>query len=74
MGAARLENWQKYGNQLHGFIYDDSEGRCEDGTEGLTSILLPMSMQVSSPKEGVEVFTRNTTYLLGKPYTLEEEK
>lgn len=68
MAKARLENWRVHGNQLHGYVYEDSGGRCEDGTEGLTSPLLPMDQQVSIPKEGVEVFTRNTTYLLGKPY------
>lgn len=72
MGTARLENWRVYGNVIYGEIYDDELGRFEDGSPVSTSHLLPMSMQVSSPKEGVEVFTRNTTYLLGKPYKSEE--
>lgn len=67
---ARLENWVLVGNQLLGEIYDDNTGRAEDGTACHTSPLLPMAQQVSSPKEGVEVFTRNTTYLLGKEQLL----
>ncbi|AUR94176.1 hypothetical protein NVP1193O_045 [Vibrio phage 1.193.O._10N.286.52.C6] len=63
---ARLENWVLAGNQLFGEIYDDNTGRFEDGDCVRTSPLLPMSMQVSSPDEGVEVFTQNTIYLLGK--------
>ena len=63
--TARLENWVVLNNTLFGDIYDDSRGN-PDGTRTKTSPLLPMSMQVSSPKEGVEVFTQNTVYLLGK--------
>ena len=63
--TARLENWVVLNNTLSGDIYDDSRGN-PDGTRTKTSPLLPMPMQVSSPDEGVEVFTQNTTYLLGK--------
>ncbi|AUR91615.1 hypothetical protein NVP1161O_173 [Vibrio phage 1.161.O._10N.261.48.C5] len=65
---ARLENWVLVGNQLLGEIYDDNTGRFKDGDYVRTSSLRPMSMQVSSPDQGVEVFTQNTVYLLGKKY------
>ena len=60
---ARLENWVLVGNRLLGEIYDDNTGRFENGDCVRTSSLLPMSI---SPEEGVEVFTQNTVYLLGK--------
>jgi hypothetical protein len=63
---ARLENWVVLNNNtLLGDIYNDSRGN-PDGTRCMTSQLLPMSMQVSTPKEGVKIFTQNTIYLLGK--------
>ena len=64
--TTRLENWIQVGLTLVGRVYEDAYGRFEDGICITTSPLLPMSMQVSSPKEGVEVFTQNTVYLLGK--------
>lgn len=74
MSKARLENWLVWGGILYGEIYDDETKRFEDGTPVRTSRLLPMAQQVSTPKKGVEVFTQNTTYLLGKPCSSEEEK
>jgi hypothetical protein len=67
----RLENWVVcHGNVLLGEIYDDNTGRFEDGYSIVISKLLPMAQQMSSPKEGVEVFTQNSTYLLGKVLNL----
>lgn len=62
-----LEQWfyNKKHNTIVGLIYNDVRGRWPDGTLIETSKLRPMSMQVSSPKEGVEIFTLNSTYLLG---------
>ena len=64
--TARLENWVVINWVLFGDLYNDSEGRAPDGSRWMTSPLLPMSMQPSSPREGVEVFTQNTMYLLGR--------
>ena len=67
LNKARLEEWVFVHNTLIGKIYDDSRG-FEDGLVCVTSPLLPMAQQVSSPKEGVVVFTQNSEYLLGKKY------
>lgn len=65
--TARLENWShnKEQNVIAGDIYNDANGRWKDGTRIVTSQLLPMSMQISTPKEGRIIGTRNSTYLLG---------
>lgn len=65
---ARLENWCFVAGTLYGEIYDDEAGRFEDGDSVSTSSVLPMSMQTHTPAEGYEIATRNTIYLLGKPY------
>ena len=66
--TGRIENWSynKKQNVIVGDLYDDIHGRWKDGQFIQTSSLLPMSMQVSSPREGVKVSTLNSTYLLGK--------
>ncbi len=66
--TGRIENWSynKKQNVIVGEIYDDINNRWEDGQFIQTSSLLPMSMQVSSPKEGVAISTLNSRYLLGK--------
>lgn len=66
--TGRLENWvySKKQNVLIGDLYDDVNGRWEDGTPVKTSTLQPMSLQVSTPKEGSVVNTLNSVYLLGK--------
>ena len=66
--TAKIENWvwQKVSNTIVGYIYGDSSGRFEDGTFIQTSTLKPMSMQVSSPKEGAILQTLNGSYKLGK--------
>lgn len=65
--TGRIENWayNRKQNIIIGEIYDDKEGRFEDGVVISTSRLKPMSMQVSKPKEGVVISTMNSTYLLG---------
>lgn len=70
--TARIENWVHTSrNTIVGEFHEDKLNRCEDGDMGRTSTLLSMSMQVSSPREGVVVFTQNNSYLLGKPYITE---
>ena len=66
--TATIENWSwnKKSNTIVGYIYGDSNGRFEDGTFIQTSTLKPMSMQVSSPKEGAILQTLNSSYKLGK--------
>lgn len=45
----------------------------EDGKfEITTPTLAPMSMQICNPKEGAEVQTQNSQYLLGKPLDLDK--
>ena len=65
---ARIENWayDKKSNTIVGDIYDDIHERWTNGTFIQTSKLKPMSMQLSSPKEGVVVATLNSQYMLGK--------
>lgn len=65
--TARLEDWahDKKQNVLVGRCYCDLNGRFEDGAMIRTSRLKPMSMQVSTPKEGAIMATLNSTYLLG---------
>lgn len=72
MKTARLENWVVIDGVLLGDIYDDSEGRFPDGSPVRTSCILPMSMQEHTAAEGYNIATRNTVYLLGKPYTGED--
>lgn len=66
--TATIENWSwhKKSNTIVGYIYGDSSGRFEDGAFIQTSTLKPMSMQVSSPKEGAILKTLNSSYKLGK--------
>lgn len=66
--TGRLENWayNAKSNTLVGEIYDDVNGRFPDGSQIQTSRLKPMSMQVTSPKEGAVMATLNSSYLLGK--------
>ena len=67
--TARLENWtvDNKSGCLIGEIHEDTENRgWPDGTRIKTSKMQPMSMQSSTPKEGVVIFTMNSSYLLGK--------
>ena len=66
--TATIENWawHKKSNTIVGYIYGDLNGRFEDGTFIKTSTLKPMSMNVSSPKEGAIIQTLNSSYKLGK--------
>lgn len=65
--TAKLEDWYvDISGSICGNIYGDSKDRFKDGSPIKTSYTLPMSMQVSSPKEGIIIFTRNSSYLLGK--------
>lgn len=65
--TGRIENWvhDKKQGVIIGDLYDDKRGRWIDGAKIMTSKLAPMSMQISTPKEGVIVMTRNSSYLLG---------
>jgi len=62
-----LNNWaySKKQNVIAGYIFNDINKRFPDGTLIQTSKLKPMSMQVSSPAEGVIISTTNSKYLLG---------
>lgn len=66
--TGRLENWayNSKSNTIVGEIYNDANGRFRDGSQIQTSRLKPMSVQVSTPKEGVVMETLNSSYLLGK--------
>lgn len=66
--TGRIENWSynKKQNVIVGDLHDDIHKRWEDGQFIRTSKLKPMSMQVSTPKEGVVISTLNSNYLLGK--------
>ena len=70
-----IENWikviDKKDSVIIGKVYGDN--RWPDGTMIRTSALLPMSMQVHTPKEGYTISTLNSTYLLGKPFTKESK-
>lgn len=63
----RIENWvhDKKQNVIIGDLYGDKRGRWIDGANITTGKLAPMSMQISTPKEGTIVMTRNNSYLLG---------
>ena len=66
--TGRLENWRESGvykgeSILFGNIYDDAECRFQDGTYIHTSGIQPQDLE-----EGKVVTTRNSTYLLGKPF------
>lgn len=64
--TACLDDWKvTKRNTLIGEIYNDSLGRA-DGTIIETTQLLPMSMQVCSPREGVSAATQDCIYFLGK--------
>ena len=67
--TARLENWcvDNKSGCLTGEIYRDTENSgWADGTRIKTSKMQPMSMQQSTPREGVVILTMNNSYLLGK--------
>ena len=64
--SARLEQWYVSGGILFGYIYEDSQGRVADGEKWMTSPILPMSVQMGVPREGLKILTKNTTYLLGE--------
>ena len=66
--TATIENWayNKKSNTIVGEIYNDANGRFEDGTPIQTSTLNPMSIQESSPVDGAVMHTLNSSYLLGK--------
>jgi len=75
MKHSRIENWKRIVDKkdvvIIGSVYGDD--RWPDGTMIRTSTLLPMSMQVHTPKEGYTISTLNSTYLLGKPFTKESK-
>ena len=62
----RLENWEynPINNTLHGDVCDDSTHRFPEGHRIQTSRLVS---SVDELKEGKEVKTKNSVYLLGKP-------
>lgn len=66
--TARLENWliDNKSGCLIGDIYEDTQKRWLDGTKIKTSRILPMSVQSQVAKEGAVIFTKNSSYLLGK--------
>jgi len=70
MNHSRIENWKRIADKkdiiIIGNVYGDH--RWPDDTMIRTSALLPMSMQVHTPKEGYTINTLNSTYLLGKPF------
>ena len=61
-----LENWFLNGSIVHGKIYNDRKKRFEDGRSIHTSTIVEAS--ATELAEGVIIETRNSVYLLGKPY------
>lgn len=61
-----IRNWvfNRKMNVIVGNIYNDANGRFDDGSLIQTSKLLKMSMQVESVKDGAIVSTLNSTYKL----------
>jgi hypothetical protein len=60
----RLEKWSVWAGHAYGEIFDDENGRFEDGTDVRTSTIMnPKEIY----KEGDEIKTRNSLYTLGKP-------
>ena len=74
---ARLEDWTEYevwasgAMALHGTIMEDSKGRFFSGDIVNTS---SYPMPTTPSKEGDIVQTRNTKYLLGKPFVSKENQ
>ena len=66
--TARLANWHQVGHVIHGNIFGDASGRFDDGTSVITSAVLSRDEDV---REGCLIKTRNSTYLLGKPFSTE---
>lgn len=70
----RLEDWEIFeygGNNIimaHGDIYDDENGRFDDGENIRTSYLLGINDDLT------EIHTRNNVYKLGKPSLFFAEK
>lgn len=64
--TGRLENWvyDKNNNWLWGDVYEDEKGRFPDGLFIHTSWVMIPSEEL---KEGVEVPTYYSSYLLGRP-------
>ena len=63
---AELRSWvyNKKSNTVIGNVF--GHPNFDDGSLIQTSRLLPMSMQISSPKQGTIVSTLNSKYLLGE--------
>ncbi len=67
-----LEDWIAYpfgGSRINGKIYGDSKGRFNDGEVVTTSTVVEGDI-----KEGSIVKTRNSSYRLGKPALIQEQK
>ena len=61
----RLENWVVVRNTMYGSIHGDTRGKWKDGHLIKTSTIQNMR---NNFKEGDKAETRNSVYLLGKPY------
>ena len=68
MITGRLENWKTdpHLSILWGDCYDDVHKRWEDGTWIHTSYV--KGLYEMDLREGDKIITRNSVYLLGKPY------
>lgn len=74
--TGRLEDWavdpRKFAEDteiiIWGFCYEDIHSRFRDGTQIHTSGIKLADYPIDELKEGMVVKTRNSTYLLGKPF------
>ena len=68
--TARIENWyvvlEGFVCYLKGYMHEDSRSKFPDGKQVETSGLLGGYQSIV---EGEIVFTQNSSYLLGKPFT-----
>ena len=68
--TGRLENWfyDPHNHVFWGNIEGDTKGRFYDGAHIHTSHLMCHKEAARTMTEGNIIVTRNSTYLLGKPY------
>lgn len=60
--TGRIERWQEINGRIWGDIYDDTEGRWEDGIFISTSVI-----EDSILMQDEVITTKYSTYLLGVP-------
>jgi len=71
MADARIENWSFYGGVIFGEIHEDKKERFPDGVRIRTSKICAPTNEI---REGAEVHTQNSVYLLGKPESFKQPR